>query len=86
MQLNDDAQKAVNILGDTVNSAVSESGKVADAIESLRAIGYEPYLTLRLEIALDKIETENAEFEDDFDELEMTLEDLQILQKLKIKF
>lgn len=86
MLLNEDAQKAVNILGDSINTAVGESGRVADAIENLRAIGYEPYLTLRLEIALDKIEPETAENADGFDEIEMTDEDLRILQKMKIKF
>ncbi len=86
MQLNEDAKKAVDILGDSINSAVGDSGKVADAIENLRAIGYEPHLTLRLEIALDKIEDNDYDFADNFSELEITEDDLRTLQKLKIKF
>ena len=52
MKLDDDAKDAVKNLGDSINAAVGESKRVAEAIEWLRAIGYEPHLTLRLEIAL----------------------------------
>ncbi len=83
MQLNKEAKEAVDILGDSVNAAVDESGKVTAAIEHLRAIGYEPYLTLRLEIALDKIESQAAEHIDDA--LELTADDVRTLQKLKIR-
>ena len=90
MQLNDEAKKAVNNLGDSINRAVSESTRIAEAIERLRALGYEPHLTLRLEIALDQLEPENAgnETEDAAEniELELTDEDLRTLRRMKIKF
>lgn len=96
MQLDDDAKKAVQNIGDAINSAVGESLPLAEAIEHLRSIGYEANLTVRLEIALEKRDSE-----DDFDdleaeltpeevseniELELTEEDLRTLRKMKIKF
>jgi hypothetical protein len=59
MKLDDDAKDAVKNLGDSINAAVGESKRVAEAIEWLRAIGYEPHLTLRLEIALEKTDAED---------------------------
>lgn len=96
MKLDDDAKDAVKNLGDSINNAVGESKRVAEAIEWLRAIGYEPHLTLRLEIALEKTDTEdetdNAEEYETADDsvneptLELTEEDLRTLQRMKIKF
>ena len=95
MKLDDDAKQAVQNLGDSINSAVGESAKVAEAIEYLRRIGYEPHLTLRLEIALEKTNTENdpVDFADEpaedyaeSAELELTEEDVRTLQRMKIKF
>ena len=55
MQLDETAKKAVRELGDAINSAVEKSVRVADAIENLREIGYEPHLNLKLEIGLQDI-------------------------------
>lgn len=99
MQLDDDAKNAVQNIGEAINSAVGESLALAAAIEHLRSIGYEANLTVRLEIALEKIEAEEAE--DDFEDLEsefagdtepenvefeLTEEDLRTLRKMKIRF
>ena len=96
MKLDDDAKDAVKNLGDSINAAVGECKRVAEAIGWLRAIGYEPHLTLRLEIALEKTgaeddaaDAEEYETGDDSVEeatLELTEEDLRTLQKMKIKF
>ena len=94
MKLDDDAKDAVKNLGDAINAAVGESKRVGEAIEWLRAIGYEPHLTLRLEIALEKTgenDADDAEYEttDDSAEeapLELTEEDLRTLQRMKIRF
>ncbi|HEX8638337.1 MAG TPA: hypothetical protein VF692_09760 [Pyrinomonadaceae bacterium] len=96
MKLDDDAKDAVKNLGDSINAAVGESKRVAEAIEWLRAIGYEPHLTLRLEIALEKNDAEDdpddaEEYETTGDAaeeatLELTEEDLRTLQRMKIKF
>lgn len=95
MKLDDDAKDAVKNLGDAINAAVSESKRVAEAIEWLRAIGYEPHLTLRLEIALEKTDDDDSADGDEFEltddsaeeaPLELTEEDLRTLQRMKIRF
>ena len=92
MKLDDDAKDAVKNLGDAINAAVGESKRVGEAIEWLRAIGYEPHLTLRLEIALEKTgdaadaECETTDESAEEAPLELTEEDLRTLQRMKIKF
>lgn len=83
MELDDKAKSAARDLGDAVNSAIGSSRGVMDAIEYLRAIGYEPHLTLRLEIALAKSEGEST-FEDF--ELDLSEDDVRTLQRMKIRF
>lgn len=80
MELNENAKAAARQLGDAINSAVGASREVVDAIEHLRAMGYEPHLNLKLEIALAK----NEEPGDDF-ELELTADDIRTLERMKIK-
>ena len=85
MNLDQNAKNAVQNLSDTINSAVEKSFAVRDAVENLREMGYEPVLTLKLEIGLQKME-------EDFDdyaaqtELSLTAEDVRTLQKMKIRF
>lgn len=88
MELDDKAKEAVRRLGDAINSAIEQSEPVAEAIETLRELGYEPNLTLKLEIGLleitraadDKDETEN----DGDVQLLLTDEDLRTLRSMKI--
>ncbi|HEX8287326.1 MAG TPA: hypothetical protein VF556_04990 [Pyrinomonadaceae bacterium] len=95
MKLDDEAKQAVQNLGDSINSAIGDSAKIAEAIERLRSIGYEPHLTVRLEIALEKTDAEDDSTDyvdepaEDFAEsveLELTEEDLRTLQRMKIRF
>lgn len=91
MELHDEAKKAVRELGEAINSAVEKSARVAEAIESLREIGYEPNLMLKLEIGLQDIgdAPDEADAADDFPEdieLDLTDEDLRTLRRMKIKF
>lgn len=81
MELDDNAKSAARELGDAINSAIGSSREVADAIEYLRAIGYEPNLTLKLEIALAKTD----EADDAAEELDLTDDDLKTLQRMKIR-
>ena len=92
MNLDDNAKDAVQELSDAINSAVEKSFAVRDAIESLRELGYEPVLTLKLEIGLQKIDgggsltgAETEEFVEDL-ELRLTDEDVRTLQRMKIRF
>ena len=84
MEIDDDAKEIVREIGTAINESVENSTKVAEAIERLREAGYEMELTLRLEIGL----RPHADDEDGVSEsanLELTEEDLQVLQKMKIR-
>lgn len=84
MEFDDRAKEIVQELGTAINESVENSAKVAEAIDRLREAGYEMELTLRLEIGLraTAIEKETA---DDDGSLSLTDEDLQILQRMKIR-
>jgi hypothetical protein len=83
MEIDDDAKEIVREIGSAINESVEKSKEVADAIERLREAGYEMELTLRLEIGL----RPHAEEETDSDSatLDLTEEDLQVLQRMKIR-
>lgn len=94
MELDKHAQEAVRQLGAAINKAIEKSTDVTGAIEDLRSLGYEPNLTLKLEIALQEIgaarlsadfpETSDDENVEDI-ELELTDEDLRTLRRMKIR-
>ncbi len=85
MNLDQNAKDAVQSLSETINSAVEKSFAVHDAIEHLRELGYEPVLTLKLEIGLQKMDGEFDGFAEDL-ELSLTDEDVRTLQRMKIRF
>ena len=83
MEIDDEAKEIVREIGSAINESVEQSTKVAEAIERLREAGYEMELTLRLEIGLrphadDDQDSETAS-------LDLTEEDLQVLQRMKIR-
>ncbi len=84
MKLDQAAKKAVRELGDAINQAVEKSTRVADAIETLRELGYEPNLTLKLEIGLMEIGGGFNDFPEDI-ELDLTDEDVRTLRRMKIR-
>jgi hypothetical protein len=84
MNLDQNAKDAVQNLSDAINSAVEKSFAVRDAIESLRELGFEPILTLKLEIGLQEMGGAE-EFAEDL-ELRLTDEDVRTLQRMKIRF
>lgn len=84
MEIDDRAKEIVQEIGTAINESVENSSKVAEAIERLRDAGYEMELTLRLEIGLRP--NENGEATDEETAaLSLTDEDLQILQRMKIR-
>ena len=84
MEIDDEAKEIVREIGSAINESVENSTKVAEAIERLREAGYEMELTLRLEIGL---RPHAGEEESDADPatLDLTDEDLQVLQRMKIR-
>lgn len=85
MELDQTAKQAVRELGEAINAAVEKSLRVAEAIENLRELGYEPNLTLKLEIGLQAIGDGFGNSTEDI-ELDLTDEDLRTLRRMKIKF
>ncbi|MGH9901728.1 MAG: hypothetical protein ACRD68_07945 [Pyrinomonadaceae bacterium] len=83
MDINDEAKEIVQELGAAINAAVEGSTEVADAIERLRAAGYEMELTLRLEIGLRERDDDAS---GDGTPLELTDEDRRTLRSMKIRF
>jgi hypothetical protein len=85
MNLDQNAKDAVQSLSEAINSAVEKSFAVRDAIEHLRELGYEPVLTLKLEIGLQEMNGNADGFAEDL-ELSLTDEDVRTLQRMKIRF
>jgi len=84
LDIDDQAKEIVQEIGTAINESVENSSKVADAIERLRDAGYEMELTLRLEIGL-RPHAGDEESDAEGNSLTLTDEDLQILQRMKIR-
>jgi hypothetical protein len=82
MNLNNEQKEAVRELGEAVNSVVESSVRVKKALEAIRNLGFEPHLTLKLDIELLEIGRANAEPQEI--KLELTEQDLQTLRGMKI--
>lgn len=85
MNLDEEAKKAVQELGEAINAAIEKSPRVIDSIQRLREIGYEPNLTLRLEIGLQELMERFQKNETEDFQLDLTDEDLKTLHRMKIK-
>ena len=84
MELDEYEKNAVRELSESINLAIEKSTRVADAIRYLRELGYEPNLTLKLEIGLQEIPEDSDDFTPDL-ELELTDDDLRTLRRMKIR-
>ncbi len=73
--------KALENLSRTINAEIENSADVREAVEALRELGFEPNLSMRLEIGLEAVADESLE--DEFD-LDLTDEDVQALRRMKI--
>jgi hypothetical protein len=81
MAIREEAKQAAAELGDAINDAVACSNRVTSAIQRLRDIGFEPHLSIKLEIGLEK-------FTDASDPLivpEFSDDDLRTLRSMHIK-
>lgn len=84
LEIDDDAKEIVREIGTAINESVENSSKVAEAIERLRDAGYEMELTLRLEIGL-RPHAGDEQGEAGDTTLDLTDEDVQVLQRMKIR-
>lgn len=85
MNLDENTKDAVQNLSDSINLAVETSFVVLNAIETLRELGFEPTLNIKLEIGLHKILSDFEEVPEDL-ELDLSEEDVRTLQRMKIRF
>ena len=85
MDIDDKAKEIVQEIGTAINESVENSPQVAEAIERLRDAGYEMELTLRLEIGLRPHADTDESNETDDGTLSLTDDDLQVLQRMKIR-
>ena len=84
MDIDERAKEIVQEIGTAINESVENSPRVAEAIDRLREAGYEMELTLRLEIAL-RPNSDDDEATGEDAKLALTDEDLQVLQRMKIR-
>ena len=84
MELDGREKLAVEELGNAVNTAIEQSPVVADAIDQIRRMGFEPNLNLKLEIGLQELEEGFVETAEELD-LSFTEDDLKTLRRMKIK-
>jgi len=82
--MDDDTKQLAEEVGTAINEAVQQSPTVAAAIERLREAGFEMELTLRLEIGL-RPHREGESAGEGSGSLELTDEDMRVLQAMKIK-
>jgi hypothetical protein len=85
LDIDDEAKEIVREIGTAINESVENSAKVAEAIERLRDAGYEMELTLRLEIGLRPHAGDDDGDGDGDATLDLTDEDVQVLQRMKIR-
>ena len=84
MEMDEQTKKLAEEVGTAINESVQQSATVAAAIERLREAGFEMELTLRLEIGL-RQQSEDETNSESSGSLELTDEDVRILQAMKIK-
>jgi hypothetical protein len=84
LEIDDDTRQIVHEIGSAINDSIENSSQVARAIERLREAGYEMELTLRLELGL-RPHPPGEEGEAGATPLELTDEDLRVLQRMKIR-
>ena len=88
MEMDEYTKKLTEEVGTAINESVQQSPSVAAAIERLREAGFEMELTLRLEIGLrpqNEGESNEGESNESGGSLELTDEDVKVLQAMKIK-
>src|SRR5882672_2395398 len=84
MEMDDHTKQLAEEVGTAINESVQQSPTVAAAIERLREAGFEMELTLRLEIGL-RAQREGEPDGEASGSLELTDEDMRVLQAMKIK-
>ena len=91
MELDDDLRKLMEDLGVAINDALSDSSDITEAIDAVRASGYDVFLVLEATIGLHQRRdgedaVEDAEYMGtDEVQLKMNAQDMKFLKSLKIR-
>ena len=81
MKLDGNARKLSRTLSEALNEAIRTSSAVADAVEEMRRSGYEPNISIRLQIDEASLVQDEVE---DVEEDAFTAEDVRLLQRMRI--
>lgn len=91
LELDDHLKKLMGNLGVAINDALSDSSEISDAIEAVRAAGYDVFLVLEATIGLNR-RREGQEARGDAEhfgadevQLKMSPQDMKFLKSLKIR-
>jgi len=83
MTLDEKKDRAVQRVGDAVNAAIEQSPIVEESLSSLRRLGVEARVCVKLEIGLRELSEAELEPVEEI-ELELTEEDVKTLRRMKI--
>lgn len=81
--MNDKVKSLLQELGEAINETVTGSQRIESIMQSIRDSGYEVYLMLQANIAVENLEGK-AEVESEEEEQEFTSDDLKFLKRLNI--
>jgi hypothetical protein len=84
LEIDDETRQIVHEIGSAINDSIENSPQVTQAIERLREAGYEMELTLKLELGL-RPTTQSEEAGDASVGLDLTDEDVRVLQRMNIR-
>ena len=84
MDRNEKVSKALEELSRVINRTIEDSPTVREVVEELRQLGFEPNLSMRLEVALEEIPEESNEISIEEPELELTDDDIRALRRMRI--
>lgn len=81
--MNDKVKSLLQELGEAINETVTGSQRIEAIMQSIRDSGYEVYLMLQANIAVENLQGK-TEDESGEEEQEFTSDDLKFLKRLKI--
>lgn len=84
MDRDEKVSKALENLSRVINRTIEDSPTVREAVEELRQLGFEPNLSMRLEVALEAISEDPDEVQAEDPELELTDDDIRALRRMRI--
>jgi hypothetical protein len=85
MERDSELKNALEELSRVINETIEQSASVRGAVENLRELGFEPNLSMRLEVGLEEIVSLSEEQSVE-PELELTPEDIKALRRMRIAF